>query len=415
MTAPREILIETADGEQITVALNTNPTVGDLKKLIGEREGRDTSTFALRAGPRIIPDDVRIRETEFGLGDVPLSFVESLPRREVTFRAPDGRLAKTRFSKGTTIGKAVAEMSKVFKFENPDNLTVLFNGGEVGPETLLADLDVTKETVLRIEEIEKVLKVVYQPGEGERMEAAAGFRRVVTIGTIRTRFSEEFGLDGDHTGLFLGEDAVPDTAVLAELEIPSDGYLELKLLMEESVADVETPMCRVVFRTPTRTIEEQFGSGLTVVEVKERLAAQLGVEPQQLWISRIDKAADDQLWTDIGIQSNDELVVHVFRPLTIRVPGKGSLRTRFADTATVKSTKEKLSSGLGIPISSISFADLDYSDEDAKLEDLAIPDSRVVSLRDPADVLNAELSEDPPDETPRDQAEESVYEEEEEY
>jgi hypothetical protein len=399
MAEKKDVVIKTGDGELIPVNLDSNPTVADLKKLISERQGRDTSPFALRAGPRVIPDDVHIAETEYVRGDVTLIFTESLPRGEAVFRAPDGRYANTRFSRRTTVAKAVTEISKVLNFTHPEDFVVLYNGRELTPDTILADLQLSKDAVLRIDDIPKELRITYQSPDGKRKVASTRYRGIATVAAVRARLASAFSLSSARTALFFNGERLADDAVLADLGLSEDGFLELKPAIDVSIGTVTSlspaatpnssidvgslsPVRNVEFRTPTKKVAAHFKPAATVGKAKEKLAARLDVGPEQLWVSRIAKTPDDQFLRETEIVSNDELIVHVYRPLTIRGPGGKRVRARFAETATVRSTKEKLADAFGIPVDAIEFVELQYENEDTKLQDIAIPESGVITVRE---------------------------------
>jgi hypothetical protein len=98
---------------------------------------------------------------------------------------------------------------------------------------------------------------------------------------------------------------------------------------------------------------------VTVGKAKAKVAARLDVDPHQLWVVGIANASDKHLLRDTAVQSTDELFVHISRSLTMRVSGD---RRDPVDEG----------EGRGCTVA-----------PDRRLWEVAIPDSGIITLREP--------------------------------
>jgi hypothetical protein len=95
--------------------------------------------------------------------------------------------------------------------------------------------------------------------------------------------------------------------------------------------------------TPTKLLQAHYKEGATVGKAKV-----LNLDAEQLLFS--SKPPDDKFLKDLD--AND-VRVHVYRPLEIRFPDGRTVRSRFAESATIRSTKETIAERLQIPVDSI--------------------------------------------------------------
>jgi hypothetical protein len=382
MTA-KKLLIETNSGASFPLDLAATPTVGELKHLLAAKERSDRSTLIVKLGPRILPDDFRLSETELLSGGMSWDYTSSLPTHHVTFRAPDGRLVKTRYSKQTTVAKAVVVICKVLKIKNPDTFAVFVNDAEISRGAALSSLDLSESSVVRIEDPPKVLKIEYKRPDGRKFVASTRYRGIATAQIVRAKTAAAFGLENSATALFLGESRIGDDALLADLGIPETG-LEIRVVGDgwndgspRPAVGNESPVHRVGIRTPTKLVKAHFKEGATVGEAKVKIAQVLDLDAEQLLFSK--KPGDKDLLKDLQ-PAEGELHLHVYRPIGIRFPNGPTIRGRFSELATVKSTKEAVGKRLSIPVSDIHF-DIEYSDEEKRMQDLELPESGIIKVR----------------------------------
>jgi hypothetical protein len=385
----RQVIIVTGKGQSISEEFPVTCTIGDLKEFVRARTGVQVPDLYLRAGPQELRDDCPIGELDFP-GTFELSFRAVRPRREVTFKAPDGRLVKIRYSRRATAGKAVREVCRALRIRHADSLLVL-NGPDIIPsDSFIADLDLPPDAVLKIEDPPRELTVLYRPIHGTPKSAQTRYRGVAKGADIRRELAERFGVRSAATKLFYEDELIPDDVNLADLNLPDRAAVELRPLGEEpgvqlddgslpaSAIDIGSlsPIRTVILRTPSKRVEAQFKEGATVRRAKEVLAGRLGVEAANVVFPG---AADDSFLRDLSKSDGTELSIHIYQPLTIETSAGQRIVARYAETATIKSAKAKIARGIGVPVSDLAF-ELEYSDDDALWNRIDLPPSRVVRL-----------------------------------
>jgi hypothetical protein len=350
-----EVVVKTADGEAVRLDVASTSTVRDLK------EQTQSPELHLRASPRPVSDHCPI-----GSIDLPtLVFSAVLPPREVTFKVPDGRTVRIRYSNRTQIAKAVTEICTILDIRHRATLRVLHKGEPIGNDCYISDLNLAAEDFLKIEDPPRRLNVVYRSPQGHTKVAVTRYRGIASAGAVRTRLDASFHISGVRTGLFHDGDLVADDVVLGDLELPADATLEFRPLPEASLT----------IHAPKKLITARYKETATVRRAKDVLARTLDLEPDAVVFGRAD---DDALLRDLI--DGEEVSIHIYQPLTIEVSGRW-IRARYAETATIRSAKQKIADAIQVPVGRLKF-ELEYSDEETRITELNLPPTEVVRLVD---------------------------------
>jgi hypothetical protein len=346
-----DVVVKTADGKTVRLSVAVTSTVGDLK------ERTNSSVLYLRGSPDPLADGCAIGDIDLR-GDSALVFSAVLPPGQVTFKVPDGREVRIRYGNRTTVGKALKGICKSLGIQPAERLRVRQNQELVPGDRYIADLNLAPDEFLRVE-YPRVLRVAYHSPEGQTRIAKARYRGIVLAGLVRKRLDEEFGVSEVRTGLYREGELVPDDATLGDLELPSSATLEFQPVRDASTRPL-------TIRTPKKLVRARYKEGVTVARAKEVLARSFDLPPDAFVF---EGATDDSLLRDLG--DDEEVSIHIYQPVTVEAPGK-RIVARYAETATVRSVKQKISDAIGIPLADLTF-DLEYSDEDTLLYDLKLP------------------------------------------
>ena len=365
----KSFLFETGEGDTIPLTVAANYPVSKVKTILSDITKAAPSDLILSYNGRLLQDSAILAESGVP-NDRPIKLtIGKGPARRLTVAGPKGRLAKTRFNPAATVRKARDTLARMFGVSGDANLVL---GTRVLPlDSLLGEFDIPEDAVLKLEESPKSLPIYAENGK----VALTRFKPSVTVGKVREVMSAKLGISPDVAAVRYNGRILDDSETLGELQIPSDGYLEIGTWKKAK---------RLTIRMLDGSIaRSRFTETATVGKMKEVLAETLGTRPENVSLIVNDPSVDNSSFIkDLGVDTIDAKVepapVSPVRNITIRLDSGEVAKGRFTEKATVKKVKEVLAETLDMDPGNLTF--VRDNDDSALLKDLDIDSDESVEM-----------------------------------
>ena len=355
--------------------------VSKAKQLLAELLKTRASDLVISYNGRVFGDDVALCETGVPGDKIFTLTVASDSVRKLSVAGPNGKIANARFRETATVRKARDTLVRMFHVSEDANL--VFDRRVLPLDIRLCDLDIPENAQLKLEEPAKSLPIYGENGK----VALTRFKPSVTVGKVRTVMAGKLGINPETAGVRYQGRILEDNVTLGELQIPSDGYLEIGTWKKAQRLTIHISDGSVA--------KSRFTEAATVGKVKEVLAQTLGTQPEHVSLVVNDPSiGDGSFIKDLGVDTIEAKVekappVSPVRNITIRLSSGEVAKGRFTEKATVKKVKDVLAETLDLDPANLTF--VRDNDDSALLTDMGLDSDEEVDV-EVAHVLTFRLS-----------------------
>lgn len=327
---PINLQVKTTDGKTIPVQIKPSDPIEKIKEKLAQETGVGVDRQVLSFDSKELPNDAIA--SDMGLKDGSVLGMEASMQLQV--KKPDGKTLSVQVLPSATIQsvkeKIAGETGMVV-----DQQVLKCDGKELPNDATTGGLGLKDGSVLDLEA--RTVEVKVNTPDGQTV--SVHMKPSDTIQSVKEQIAAETGMDVDQQVLKCEGKELPNDATASSLGL-KDG----------SVLDLEAKAVEVKVKTPDgQTIAVQMKPSDTIQSVKEKVAAEAGIEvDQQVLKHDGNELPNDATASDLGLKDGTVFDLEArSMELQVNTPDGQTMSVMVKPSDSIHSIKEKLAGETG--------------------------------------------------------------------
>eukprot|EP00980_Cylindrotheca_fusiformis_P025861 scaffold14741_cov135-Cylindrotheca_fusiformis.AAC.11 len=326
--APMKIYVKHWDGSVITLDVQPDDTLGDVKAKVADKKDIPPDQ------QRLTFNDKPLKKNKKSLRDIGIKNKDTLVLHpmQIFVKTPDGTKIPIDVEPDDTVKSVKKKVEDETGIPVPDQ-TLRFNGDELDDPTTMVDNGIKHGDVLDLDP----MKIFVKKPDGTKIELTVDPSN--TVSDVKDMVEDKEGIPVDEQTLLFKKDKLDDPTTLADNNIKNGDTLTL------------APMQIYVRHWDGTVIPLDVQPGDTLRSVKSKVDDKTDIPPDQQRLTFNDKplTKDKKSLRDLGIKHKDTLVLEPMQ-IFVRTPDGKKIPIDVEPDDTVHMVKKKVEDETGLPV-----------------------------------------------------------------